>query len=202
MDGRQAAINVLLGVFIGICVPIVVTWLLVRTHQLEWAEHSFAIFICCMVCGTIGLAVNLPWSERPSRRASAAVFAEPAVTDFETEASPAGFNRRAGSDHSADGAETSDAQSPRHRREARATPRRFTISRREALRLLGLEWQASADDVRQAYRKLARECHPDQFVVKGDEAVATATVRFKQIKEAYELLEMEFDEADVSESPV
>ena len=200
MDGRQAAINVLLGVFIGICVPIVVTWLLVRTHQLDWAEHSFAIFICCMVCGAIGLAVNLPWSERPSSRASAAIFAEPAGTGFADGAPSAGFSGRASSDHVEDAADAADAHSPRQRREARATPRRFTISRREALRLLGLEWQASAEDVRQAYRKLARENHPDQFVVKGEEAVAAATVRFRQIKEAYELLETEADEADKSGS--
>ena len=54
--------------------------------------------------------------------------------------------------------------------------------------------------MRQAYRKLARESHPDQFVVKGEEAVAAATVRFRQIKEAYELLETEADEADKSGS--
>ncbi|MEZ5849386.1 MAG: J domain-containing protein [Hyphomicrobiaceae bacterium] len=49
--------------------------------------------------------------------------------------------------------------------------------------LLGLTRQASADDIRRAFRKLAKELHPD--VRPGD---AAAGERFKKISGAYDLL--------------
>ena len=48
--------------------------------------------------------------------------------------------------------------------------------------VLGIDRSASADDIRRAYRNLAREYHPD--VNKGADAAA----RFKAISEAYEVL--------------
>ncbi|MCB1999689.1 MAG: DnaJ domain-containing protein, partial [Rhodoferax sp.] len=48
--------------------------------------------------------------------------------------------------------------------------------------LLGLARDASADDIKKAYRRLARKYHPD--VSKE----AEAEVRFKEIGEAYEVL--------------
>jgi len=48
---------------------------------------------------------------------------------------------------------------------------------------LGVSREASADEVRKAYRKLARENHPD---VKPDDAAAAK--RFKEIQEAYGVL--------------
>ncbi len=52
--------------------------------------------------------------------------------------------------------------------------------------LLGVSREASAEDIRKAYRRLAREYHPD--VNGGDE---TATERFKEINRAYEVLSNE-----------
>ena len=49
--------------------------------------------------------------------------------------------------------------------------------------VLGLSRKASEKDVRQAYRKLAREHHPD--VNRGDKA---SEEKFKQINEAYGVL--------------
>ena len=49
--------------------------------------------------------------------------------------------------------------------------------------VLGLSRKASEKDVRQAYRKLAREHHPD--VNHGDKA---SEEKFKQINEAYGVL--------------
>jgi DnaJ-class molecular chaperone len=49
--------------------------------------------------------------------------------------------------------------------------------------LLGVPRTATADDIKQAYRKLARKYHPD--VNPGDN---TAEEKFKQIGEAYEVL--------------
>jgi len=60
---------------------------------------------------------------------------------------------------------------------------------------LGVSKTASADEIKQAYRKLARKYHPDAN--KGD---ASAEARFKEISEAYNVLSdakrrKEYDEA-------
>ena len=54
---------------------------------------------------------------------------------------------------------------------------------RDYYRILGVEKSASEADIKKAYRKLARELHPD---VTGDDP--RATERFKQCTEAYEIL--------------
>lgn len=50
-------------------------------------------------------------------------------------------------------------------------------------KLLGLERSASADDIRKAFRKLARQYHPDVAKNKKE-----AEEKFKEINEAYEVL--------------
>ncbi|NOS66993.1 MAG: J domain-containing protein, partial [Candidatus Peribacteraceae bacterium] len=49
--------------------------------------------------------------------------------------------------------------------------------------ILGLKRGASADEIKQAYRKLSKEWHPDKH--KGDKK---AEDKFKEINEAYESL--------------
>ena len=49
--------------------------------------------------------------------------------------------------------------------------------------ILGIERTASTDDIKKAFRKLARKYHPDMN--PGDK---TAEARFKEINEAYEVL--------------
>lgn len=49
--------------------------------------------------------------------------------------------------------------------------------------VLGVPRSASADEIKQAYRKLSKEWHPDKH--KGDKAAET---KFKEINEAYEAL--------------
>src|SRR3990172_5262373 len=50
--------------------------------------------------------------------------------------------------------------------------------------ILGVEENASAQDIKKAYRRLAKEWHPD--VHQGDKA--EAELRFKKINEAYGVL--------------
>jgi molecular chaperone DnaJ len=57
------------------------------------------------------------------------------------------------------------------------------MSNEEYYRVLGVKRDASADDIKKAYRKLARKYHPD--VNPGDRK---AEDRFKKISEAYDVL--------------
>lgn len=56
------------------------------------------------------------------------------------------------------------------------------MSKRDYYEVLGVDRDASKQDIRRAYRKLARKYHPD--VNKAEDAEE----RFKEIKEAYEVL--------------
>lgn len=61
------------------------------------------------------------------------------------------------------------------------------MNRNEALNILGLEDDASADDIRVAYRETVQILHPDKF--SGNEKLQSrATEQFKRLQEAYELL--------------
>ena len=54
--------------------------------------------------------------------------------------------------------------------------------------VLGVSANASADEIRQAYRKLANQYHPDKVAHLGDEFRAMAEERFKEIQTAYDRL--------------
>ena len=57
------------------------------------------------------------------------------------------------------------------------------MARDDYYKTLGVDKKASADEIKKAYRKLARQYHPDRN--PGD---ATAEERFKEISEAYDVL--------------
>ncbi|MFQ5741821.1 MAG: DnaJ domain-containing protein, partial [Acidobacteriota bacterium] len=58
-----------------------------------------------------------------------------------------------------------------------------TATKTDYYQVLGLKRGASADEVRKAYRRLARKYHPD--VNPGDKS---AEEKFKHIQEAYDVL--------------
>jgi len=54
--------------------------------------------------------------------------------------------------------------------------------------ILGLDSDASTESVKLAYRRLAREAHPDRFGGQGSEAQAQASLRMTDLNEAYKTL--------------
>jgi molecular chaperone DnaJ len=59
------------------------------------------------------------------------------------------------------------------------------MAKRDFYEVLGVAKNASEDEIKKAYRKLAMKFHPDRN--QGDEA-KTAEEKFKEVKEAYEVL--------------
>ena len=60
---------------------------------------------------------------------------------------------------------------------------------RDPYTVLGLSKDASAADVKQAYRALANQYHPDKVSHLGEEFRQLAERRFKEIQEAYQALQ-------------
>src|SRR2546428_13266030 len=58
------------------------------------------------------------------------------------------------------------------------------MGKRDYYEVLGVPRTAGPDDIKRAYRRLAKEYHPD--MAKSDKKVAEE--RFKELSEAYELL--------------
>jgi len=58
-----------------------------------------------------------------------------------------------------------------------------------AYKILNVEKSASDDEIKKAYRKMAKKHHPDKIQHLGDTHVKAAEEKFKQIKEAYEYLQ-------------
>lgn len=54
--------------------------------------------------------------------------------------------------------------------------------------ILGVSKNASQDEIKKAYRKLAKQWHPDKFTKESDAKRKEAEEKFKKISEAYETL--------------
>ena len=61
------------------------------------------------------------------------------------------------------------------------------MAKRDYYDVLGLPKNATDDDIKKAYRKLAMKFHPDRNQGEGDDA-KKAEEKFKEVKEAYEML--------------
>src|ERR671916_2333127 len=71
----------------------------------------------------------------------------------------------------------------------------MATSVRDPYRTLGVDKKASSEEIKKAYRKLARQYHPDR-----NPGNAKAEARFKEVSEAYDVLSdpsrrREYDEA-------
>lgn len=62
------------------------------------------------------------------------------------------------------------------------------MTRRKALKMLNLDAEPTPDELRSAFRKLAKARHPDRFVKLGPAAVAAATESFQKLEAAYDYL--------------
>ncbi len=60
-----------------------------------------------------------------------------------------------------------------------------------AYSILGLEPNATNDEIKKAYRKMAVEYHPDKVSYLGDEVQTAAKEKFQKINQAYENLKKE-----------
>lgn len=66
--------------------------------------------------------------------------------------------------------------------------RRDDLDRLRNLAILGLDEEASEEDIKIAYRRMAKVHHPDRFASLGEEGVAAQTITFKRIQAAYRRL--------------
>lgn len=170
---------------VGAAVPFAVAVALSQSPiGFRWVDHFFTLIFLGIACGGIGVIINLPWTahgriEYGGRRRHR-VRVSTAPPHF-------AFNAGGATNHGAQAQHGAD-RSRGHQDEAAAPPKRYAMSRREALRTLDVAFNAGDDDVREAYRRLAKETHPDHAAADGEEAVAEATRRFVRIREAYEVL--------------
>ena len=65
------------------------------------------------------------------------------------------------------------------------------FSEKDPFKILGVSKYASESEVKDAYRRLVKEWHPDTFSTKGEEVKKVATERFDEIQKAYEQIKQQ-----------
>ena len=60
--------------------------------------------------------------------------------------------------------------------------------KRDYYEVLGIDKNASVDDIKSAFKKMALKWHPDRWINGTDEEKKTAEEKFKEASEAYEVL--------------
>lgn len=70
-------------------------------------------------------------------------------------------------------------------------PKKYTSQAaiRLSCEILGVSEIASLDEIKKAYRQMAKKHHPDRFVTESPEQQRIALERFQEIQKAYEILE-------------
>ena len=67
----------------------------------------------------------------------------------------------------------------------------FFNSKENAFKILEIDKTATNDEIKKAYRKMAKKYHPDKVIHLGKEHQAGAEEKFRQVQEAYEQLQKE-----------
>ncbi|RSK41423.1 TerB family tellurite resistance protein [Mangrovimonas spongiae] len=67
----------------------------------------------------------------------------------------------------------------------------FYNSSDNAYKILEIDKSASVDEIKKAYRKMAKKYHPDKVIHLGKEHQEGAKEKFRQVQEAYEQLQKE-----------
>lgn len=67
----------------------------------------------------------------------------------------------------------------------------FYNSKDNAYKILEIDKTASVDEIKAAYRKMAKKYHPDKVAHLGEEHRKGAEEKFRQVQDAYELLQKE-----------
>ena len=62
------------------------------------------------------------------------------------------------------------------------------MAKRDYYEVLGVDKNASENDIKKAYRKAAMKYHPDKFANATDAEKKDAEEKFKEINEAYQVL--------------
>ena len=62
---------------------------------------------------------------------------------------------------------------------------------RDPYEVLGIDRNASRDEIKRAYRELAKKYHPDRVAHLGKEHQDGAEEKFRQVQQAYEQLQKE-----------
>ncbi|MEE1260983.1 MAG: DnaJ domain-containing protein [Paludibacteraceae bacterium] len=68
--------------------------------------------------------------------------------------------------------------------------RQISSKEKNAYAILGVESNATDEEIKKAYRAMAIKCHPDNASNLGDEAIRQATESMKQINMAWETVKM------------
>jgi DnaJ like chaperone protein len=67
----------------------------------------------------------------------------------------------------------------------------FFNSTENAYKILEIDKSATVDEIKKAYRKMAKKYHPDRLIHLGKEHQKGAEEKFRQVQEAYEQLQKE-----------
>ena len=64
-------------------------------------------------------------------------------------------------------------------------------AQKDYYRALGVADRATADEIKKAYRRLAKKHHPDKVSHLGEDFKKTADEKFKKVNEAFEKIKKE-----------
>ena len=67
----------------------------------------------------------------------------------------------------------------------------FIKSADNAYKILEIERSATDDEIKKAYRKMAKKYHPDKVITDNEAIKKGAEEKFKEVQKAYEVIQKE-----------